>query len=57
MASTELTNTGWEKDSVVLGNWTNRADVVEDAIDGIVVAAGVVANTRNGRDSIQGTRI
>ena len=30
MVATQLTNTGWEKDGVVLGEWSNRRDIVLD---------------------------
>ena len=54
MTFTELTVDGWEKDSVVLGSWTNGQDIVEDLVDGIRVAAGVTANTLQGDDIIYG---
>jgi hypothetical protein len=55
MASTILTATGWEKNGTQLGLWTNRADLVDDPNDGILVNAGVTADALAGADSISGS--
>ncbi|MGK7890013.1 MAG: calcium-binding protein [Leptolyngbyaceae cyanobacterium] len=54
MFSLELTFVGWEKNGTVLGNWTNQDDIVEEVVEGIVVAAKVIVNSRAGNDVIEG---
>ncbi len=52
--STQLTENGWEKNGVILGQWTNQSDIVLDLIDGIEIASDVTANSLKGDDVIQG---
>ena len=54
MASTNLTASGWTKDEVVLGFWTDQSDLVTDLSEGIYLRY-INANTLEGNDSLSGS--
>ncbi|TRV25495.1 MAG: hypothetical protein EWV88_07700 [Microcystis wesenbergii Mw_MB_S_20031200_S109D] len=54
MASTNLTASGWTKDEIVLGFWTDQSDLVTDLSEGIYLRY-INANTLAGNDSLSGS--
>ena len=52
--TTQLSEIGWEDENgILLGTWTNRADVVDEG-DEITVDSGVTADSLSGKDEIIG---